>query len=146
MISGVIIVVDLHHAQERRIAFVVVLYLIHSNHNYLFTCFICIVCGCFKSSWLLIIGNQLTSMRLVIWNISIVISPSLISKLHHSTNWILDREVVDKSNKKDRQYITPDELKKLKIHYSNSKFIFFFFWKFSLFIYTDFFSLQLYNH
>eukprot|EP00026_Physarum_polycephalum_P005598 Phypoly_transcript_05633.p1 GENE.Phypoly_transcript_05633~~Phypoly_transcript_05633.p1 ORF type:complete len:246 (+),score=19.19 Phypoly_transcript_05633:3-740(+) len=38
----------------------------------------------------------------------------------HSTNWILEREVVDKSNKKDRQYINAEELKKLKIHYSNT--------------------------
>ena len=27
---------------------------------------------------------------------------------------------MDKSNKKDRQYVTSEELKKLKIHFSNS--------------------------
>jgi len=39
----------------------------------------------------------------------------------HSTNWILEREAVEKqSNKKDRQFLTPEEIKKLKIHYSNT--------------------------
>jgi len=37
----------------------------------------------------------------------------------HCTQWILDKEQVEKSNRKDRQYITADELMKLKIHFIN---------------------------
>eukprot|EP01111_Echinosteliopsis_oligospora_P015698 TRINITY_DN6284_c0_g1_i2.p1 TRINITY_DN6284_c0_g1~~TRINITY_DN6284_c0_g1_i2.p1 ORF type:complete len:128 (-),score=21.62 TRINITY_DN6284_c0_g1_i2:533-916(-) len=37
----------------------------------------------------------------------------------HCLNWILEKEVVESSNRKDKQYISPDDVKRLRIHYTN---------------------------